>query len=37
MNCCIEKKKAREEMAYKSQSVDTDEFETGKGNLKNLR
>ena len=29
MNCCIEKKKAREEMAHKSQSADTDEFETG--------
>ncbi|XP_017758239.1 PREDICTED: rab3 GTPase-activating protein catalytic subunit isoform X2 [Eufriesea mexicana] len=28
MNCCIEKKKAREEMALKSQSIDTDEFET---------
>ncbi|XP_068973563.1 rab3 GTPase-activating protein catalytic subunit isoform X1 [Bombus flavifrons] len=28
MNCCIEKKKAREEMAHKSQSADTDEFET---------
>lgn len=29
MNCCIAKKKAREEFAHKSQSIDTDEFETG--------
>ncbi|XP_076642287.1 RAB3 GTPase activating protein subunit 1 [Halictus rubicundus] len=28
MNCCIEKKKAREKSAHKSQSVDTDDFET---------
>ncbi|XP_076749790.1 RAB3 GTPase activating protein subunit 1 [Xylocopa sonorina] len=28
MNCCIEKKKAREELAHKSQSLDTDDFET---------
>ncbi|XP_076631744.1 RAB3 GTPase activating protein subunit 1 isoform X1 [Colletes latitarsis] len=28
MNCCIEKKKAREELAHRSQSVDTDDFET---------
>ncbi|XP_076283698.1 RAB3 GTPase activating protein subunit 1 [Lasioglossum baleicum] len=28
MNCCIEKKKAREISAHKSQSVDTDDFET---------
>ncbi|XP_076667332.1 RAB3 GTPase activating protein subunit 1 isoform X2 [Andrena cerasifolii] len=28
MNCCIEKKKAREESAYKFQSADADDFET---------
>ncbi|XP_029053343.1 rab3 GTPase-activating protein catalytic subunit [Osmia bicornis bicornis] len=28
MNCCIEKKKAREESAHRSQSMDTDDFET---------
>ncbi|XP_017796129.1 PREDICTED: rab3 GTPase-activating protein catalytic subunit isoform X3 [Habropoda laboriosa] len=28
LNCCIEKKKTREELAHKSQSIDTDEFET---------
>nr|XP_033333565.1 rab3 GTPase-activating protein catalytic subunit isoform X1 [Megalopta genalis] len=28
MNCCIEKKKAREESAHKFHSLDTDDFET---------
>lgn len=37
MNCCIEKKKAREEMAHKSQSIDTDEFETGIYNIIKLK
>ncbi|XP_015108534.1 rab3 GTPase-activating protein catalytic subunit isoform X2 [Diachasma alloeum] len=28
MNCCIERKKAREESAYKQQSLDVDDFES---------